>query len=442
MGAMGRLSERGSAFTADLSHGPPAVRFVAPAAVLTVATVFTGVVPGVLDSLVDAAASSLDGQVTDVHLAVWHGFNRPLVWSIVAIAAGVLLFGDAARWTSCSPVCSRRRSRRAPTYRASLRGLNTVANKVTGVVQSGSLPIYLGVILLTAAAVPGALLLSGTWWPGWPDLVDTPMQAPIAAVILGAAIAAAGVRRRFTAALFLGVVGYSMAGLFVIQGAPDLALTQVAIESLTTVLFVLVLRRLPDRFESVTPLWRRGIRVGIAGLVGVTVFALALSAGCRAPPDTGIRRDGRPLVPRRQRTQRGERHPGRVPRLRHARRDHRVGRRGHRHRRARSRRTTALDAIVARIVAGFVRRRRPRRSPSGAGVQARDARGVDAGRVRDRDGRVAVSPVRRPQPAWRRIRRRHRRRRRDRAPLHQRRHRRGATSCHAGSHGSCSAPGC
>ena len=60
---------------------------------------------------------------------------------------------------------------------------------------------------------------------------------------------AAIVRRRFTAVLFLSVVGYGMAALFVVQGAPDLALTQAAIETLSTVLFVLVLRTLPDRFE-------------------------------------------------------------------------------------------------------------------------------------------------------------------------------------------------
>ena len=71
-----------------------------------------------------------------------------------------------------------------------------------------------------------------------------------------------------------------------IQGAPDLALTQVAIESLTTVLFVLVLRRLPDRFESRVPLWRRSIRIAIAGVVGLTVFALALATGALAPADT------------------------------------------------------------------------------------------------------------------------------------------------------------
>ena len=53
------------------------------------------------------------------------------------------------------------------------------------------------------------------------------------------------------------MVGYAMAGLFIVQGAPDLALTQVAIETLTTVLFVLVLRRLPDRFERQRAVGRR-----------------------------------------------------------------------------------------------------------------------------------------------------------------------------------------
>ena len=76
------------------------------------------------------------------------------------------------------------------------------------------------------------------------------------------ALAAAAVHRRFSAALLLGATGYAMAGLFVVQGGADLALTQVAIETLTTVLFVLVLRRLPDRFES-----RRG-RAGPCGAAG------------------------------------------------------------------------------------------------------------------------------------------------------------------------------
>jgi multicomponent Na+:H+ antiporter subunit A len=283
-GALGFLSGHGSALTADVSYGSPTTWFVMPGIALSAATLITGMVPGVLDEFITEAADALDETVADVHLAVWHGVTTSFVLSLVALLAGAALFAARGRVDpvlqriQLSPVSS------SGAYRGTLRGLNAFANRVAGVAQSGSLPVYLGVVLLTAAAVPGTLLVTGDWWSGTPDLVGTPLHIPIAAVILGAAVAAAAVRRRFTAALFLGVVGYSMAGLFVIEGAPDLALTQVGIESLTTVLFVLVLRRLPDRFESRVPLWRRSIRVTIAGVVGVTVFVLALATGALDPP--------------------------------------------------------------------------------------------------------------------------------------------------------------
>jgi multicomponent Na+:H+ antiporter subunit A len=82
------------------------------------------------------------------------------------------------------------------------------------------------------------------------------------------------------------MVGYTMAGLFIVQGAPDLALTQVAIETLTTVLFVLVLRRLPDRFETSPDAARRAVRVGIAAAVGGMVFLFTLAAGSIEPATT------------------------------------------------------------------------------------------------------------------------------------------------------------
>ena len=127
------------------------------------------------------------------------------------------------------------------------------------------------------------MLLSGTWWPGWPELVEVPVHVPIAALLIGLALAASIVRQRFAGALFLGMVGYSMAALFVAQGAPDLALTQVAIETLSTVLFVLVLRRLPDRFERTAGAARRTVRIVIATIVGAVVFAFTLAVGAQQP---------------------------------------------------------------------------------------------------------------------------------------------------------------
>jgi multicomponent Na+:H+ antiporter subunit A len=250
--------------------------------VLSAITVVIGVVPGLADHLITAAGRALDAATPEAHLAVWHGVNVELLLSGVALAGGAVLYMARRRvssvlaYGSFVPPSS-------GAYLSALRGVNAVANRVTAVAQPGSLPIYLGVILVTAAAVPGALLVSGTWWPGWPDLVEAPVHVPIAALLITLALAASIVRRRFAGALFLGMVGYSMAALFVAQGAPDLALTQVAIETLSTVLFVLVLRRLPDRFESTRGAARRTLRIAIATFVGLVVFMFTLAAGAQQP---------------------------------------------------------------------------------------------------------------------------------------------------------------
>jgi multicomponent Na+:H+ antiporter subunit A len=111
----------------------------------------------------------------------------------------------------------------------------------------------------------------------------------VAGLLIGGAVAAAGARRRFAAALLLGVVGYGMALLFVVQGAPDLALTQFATETLSVVVFLLVLRALPDRFERATPAVRVVPRLVVSVAVGLFCAGMALvAAGSRtAVPVSG-----------------------------------------------------------------------------------------------------------------------------------------------------------
>jgi len=269
----------------SLQPAPPSVAFLAPAALVAVPTVALGVIPGVLDRLITAAGQSLHSAAGSVHLVVWHGINAALVLSTVAIVGGVVLFvlrNPVGRVLQVGD----RLPDGGDAYLAGLRILNAAANRTTGFVQNGSLPIYTAVILLTAAALPVATLLADLPWPGWPEAAADPGHLLVACVIVGAALAAAVVRRRISAVLFLGVTGYGMAALFLIRGAPDLALTQVAIETLSTVMFVLVLRRLPDRFERRSAVSLRAVRVVIAAAVaaGVFVFALVASGNRVADP--------------------------------------------------------------------------------------------------------------------------------------------------------------
>jgi multicomponent Na+:H+ antiporter subunit A len=253
------------------------VWFIAPALVLGVLSVVTGIAPAMLDRLVTAAARALDAASPAAHLALWHGFNTALGLTIVTFAVGGALFAGR-RGVDRLLAVGAAIPKATEVYLGLLHGLNRLANRVTAVVQNGTLAIYAGVVLATAAVVPGVALLVGVDWPGWPEVVGRPGEIPITIVLIGGALLSAIVRRRFTAVLFLSTVGYGMAALFVLQGAPDLALTQAAIETLSTVLFVLVLRKLPDRFERRSSPFTRGVRIVIAVAVGLTVFAFAIVA--------------------------------------------------------------------------------------------------------------------------------------------------------------------
>ena len=267
---------------AGASPHPPSLAFVVPAAALAVFGVALGIVPSVMDPLATASIAGFGPGVAPVHLSLWHG-PGPLLLSLITVAGGLLLV-LANRPAQRLLAAGGRLPSGAEIYRASLRGVGLVSTRVTAFVQNGSLPIYVGVILVTAALVPATALLVAGDWPGWPEFGGLD-EASIAIILLVAALGAAIVRERFAAALFLGVSGYAMAGLFVLSGAPDLALTQAAVETLSTVVFVLVLRRLPERFERQSSPRRRVVRLAIAAAVGTTVFVFALiAAGYRLTP--------------------------------------------------------------------------------------------------------------------------------------------------------------
>ena len=110
-------------------------------------------------------------------------------------------------------------------------------------------------------------------------LAENLVQLAVVAGMIGFCVGIVNVRRRFSAVLMLGGVGYCVATLFVIQGAPDLALTQFLIETLSIVIFVLVLRNLPRYHRHVR--WNLGqnARRAVAVAVGLFVFAFVLVSG-------------------------------------------------------------------------------------------------------------------------------------------------------------------
>ncbi|MDX1621309.1 MAG: proton-conducting transporter membrane subunit, partial [Nitriliruptorales bacterium] len=255
----------------------PSLAFELPAVILAVATFVFGVWVAPADTLVRGAATALDPGAAPFYLVLWHGLGAALYLSVLPLALGAALFllpglvERASRLTTRVPDTT-------DLYRRSLFGLNRLADRTTTIAQPGSLPIYLGVILATTVILPGIFVASGFQLPADLVLADSPLQAAVAAGVVGAALGTAFARRRLAAVILLGGVGFGMAVLFVIQGAPDLALTQLLIETLALGLFVLVLRRLPKRFEQ--PSWfpGRALRVVLSVSVGLLVGTFALFA--------------------------------------------------------------------------------------------------------------------------------------------------------------------
>ncbi len=271
----------------DQSSSPvprPSWPLLAPASVLAASGLVLGILPALATALVAPAAGALAPAAEEGHLYLWHGVTVALGLSALTLAAGALMFAARARIERLQATLTHLPSA-AGVYNWSLHALNRVADRTTGVVQSGSLPIYLSIVLLTVLALPGLALATSATFASGLELAESPLQAAVIAFVLGAAAGTAVARRRFPAVLFLGAVGFGVAVLFVIQGAPDLALTQLLVETLAVVMFALVLRHLPPRFESAPSPLGQGARWALAGGVGVFMATFVLVvAGIRTGP--------------------------------------------------------------------------------------------------------------------------------------------------------------
>ncbi|MCR3723046.1 multicomponent Na+:H+ antiporter subunit A [Prauserella flava] len=231
-------------------------------------------VPGVIEPI-EAGYADLYGSDPGYHLALWHGITPALLISAGIVVTGVLVhrYAGVQRLGGHVP-----EPLRAQTwYGRSVDGLEFLARGVTGRIQVGSLPVYLGVILTTLVVVPGAGLLAGGVEFGELRLFDNWLQVPITLLVLVAAATSLLARRRLTAVLLAGVVGYGIGAWFVVDGGADLALAQFLVETLTLVVFVFVIRRFPPRFaEDKAYVHGRWVKAAIAGVAGTFVAVLAV----------------------------------------------------------------------------------------------------------------------------------------------------------------------
>jgi multicomponent Na+:H+ antiporter subunit A len=256
-------------------HQPPATFLAAPA-ILAAAGLLFGLWPAPLDRALDTYAETVPGGA-DYDLALWHGLGLPLLLSALVLAAGTAAFFGRGRLRRARlgylPLGNADR-----IYDAAIRGLDMLSVRLTGTTQRGSIPATQSVILATLAVVPVVVLTLGARDRPEFALWDSPLQVIVGLLMLAAALGATVMRNRLAAVLLVGVTGYGCGAIFAFHGAPDLALTQFLVETVTLVVFVLVLRTLPAESDSAKIRKHRLPRAALAIAVGASVTTLAVFA--------------------------------------------------------------------------------------------------------------------------------------------------------------------
>lgn len=207
-----------------------------------------GLLVGLLSSdvgtlLLAPAVAQVAGMPVPVHLALWHGINPVLLLSLTTLGLGIALFILRNRF----PVSGQLSSWGAePCYDYLLDALPKLARSITLRLQSGRLRYYLMIVAGTAITLMAAILINNSTVPLTLPRPDGSLHEWLTGlVILCGALMATITRSRLAAVAALGVVGYGVALIYILFGAPDLAMTQFCIETLSIILFVLVLHKLP-----------------------------------------------------------------------------------------------------------------------------------------------------------------------------------------------------
>ncbi|MGE8497718.1 MAG: monovalent cation/H+ antiporter subunit A [Pseudomonas sp.] len=260
-------------------HEPPRYMKI-PVEILVFLCLLVGVVPAytIAPLLASAATASLGGELPEYSLAIWHGFNLPLMMSFVALVGGVMLYifrTPLFRWYEGLPDIDA-----TQVFERVMILLGNGSRAITRHLESGSLQSYLAWML--GSAVVLVIVALGPLRPLTGSAGLSPLDGITALGLMFLMVTAVCTvifhRQRLVALLIFSGAGLMVALMFARFSAPDLALTQVSVEVVTIILLMLALYFTPDR----TPVESSSLRAlrdfllaGAAGtLVALLVYAV------------------------------------------------------------------------------------------------------------------------------------------------------------------------
>ena len=257
----------------------PHIGMRAPAILLAILCILVGLIPALLvENIVNAGtrASTQVNSFEGVHLAIWHGFNLPLLMSAIALIGGVTFYfalakGRKIRKIDLDLILGRLQGKLL--FEDFLKNLLKISRKIKRKTETGSLQNYLLLIVVFSIIVVAVPLLGQNITTGTRELTYAPFTAIVLWLLLFSAcwMMLWFHHERIKAVLISGAIGLVVTMVFITMSAPDLALTQISVDVVTTVLLLMSLSLLPQLtpYESSrTRRWRDAI-VAIGGGLGI-----------------------------------------------------------------------------------------------------------------------------------------------------------------------------
>ncbi len=258
-------------------HDPPFGLWAAPA-LLVVGVVLIGLLPAlVVGPLVAVAGGAVigGGELPYYSLKIWHGFTPALFMSAAAILGGLALLWRHAPLDRAWIAAPRPEAK--VIFDRLIAAAVSLARRITDGAHDGAMSRYLAIFVVATVALGAVAWTGGGTPPPTRGLQPVPLVVAMgwALLLLGGVSVVVTHRSRFLALVLISIIGLMISAGFVYLSAPDLALTQIAVETVTIMLLLLALHFLP-KTTPVESSWFRRIRDGvIAAAAGGGVGALA-----------------------------------------------------------------------------------------------------------------------------------------------------------------------
>ena len=260
------------------AHEPP-FGMRAPATLLAILCILVGLFPALLVENIVNSTARASTQVMDfegAHLALWHGFNMPLLMSLIASIGGLIFYfslakGGKIREIDLDPYLGRLQGRVA--FDLFLKSLLLNSRKFKRWTENGKLQSYILWIVIFSIAIVSLPFLGQGLTTGTRELTHAPALAVVLWLLLFSScwMMLWFHHERIKAVLISGAIGLVVTMVFICFSAPDLALTQITVDVVTTVLLLMSLSLLPQLTpyeSSVSRRWRDAL-IAIGGGLGI-----------------------------------------------------------------------------------------------------------------------------------------------------------------------------